>query len=453
MKQDLSFFKAYDIRGTVPEQLNTDVAYDIGRAYAAYLKPKKVIVGHDIRLSSEQLSLALSQGLMDSGVDVIHIGECGTEEVYFSVFDLKVDGGICVTASHNPSNYNGMKFVAKDSKPIGTGTGLEEIKSLLISRSFVEGPEAGKLINMDRTCEYTSHILKYVDRSLLKPLSLVVNPGNGGAGKVVDSLSNHLPFSFVKLQFEADGNFPNGVPNPLLLKNRESTSKAVLQSNADFGIAWDGDFDRCFFFDEKGVFIEGYYIVCLLAQATLDKKPNAKIVYDPRLYWATQSIVENRGGTAIACQSGHAFIKQKMRDLDADYGGEMSAHHYFKDFSYCDNGTIPWLLVAEIVCKSGKTLSTLVADFKKNFPCSGEINLTVKNSDLVMQAIKNEYAPNSIDIDELDGLGISFKTWRFNVRQSNTEPLLRVNVETLGNESLLETKTQEILFFIKRLES
>lgn len=448
MQQDLSFFKAYDIRGTVPEQLNEEMAYNIGRAYATYLKPTTVVVGHDIRLSSPALAQALSKGLLDSGVNVTHLGECGTEEVYFSVFDMQVDGGICITASHNPANYNGMKFVGKDSRPIGSTSGLNDIKQLLITRQFCPISAAGKLTSADRKTQYVQHLLGYVDQSQLKPLKLVVNPGNGGAGAIVDALAPHLPFIFEKVHFAADGHFPHGVPNPLLPENRTVTHHTVLASKADFGIAWDGDFDRCFFFDEKGQFIEGYYLVSLLAKAELAKYPGGKIVFDPRLYWATEETVKASGGKTIVSQSGHAFIKQKMREEDAVYGGEMSAHHYFRDFSYCDNGTIPWLLVAEIVSKAGKPLSTLVADLQQRFPCSGEINLKVADSQTAIKAIEHHYGAEALAIEKIDGLGMTFDTWRFNVRQSNTEPLLRVNVETRASKALLASKTHDLLSYI-----
>jgi phosphomannomutase len=451
MQQDLSFFKAYDIRGTVPEQLNEEMAYAIGRAYASFLKPTTVVVGHDIRLSSPSLAQALTKGLLDSGVNVTHIGQCGTEEVYFSVFDMQVDGGICVTASHNPANYNGMKFVGKDSRPIGSTSGLDNIKELLVSKQFTPFSPTGKLTTVDRKAQYVQHLLRYVDHSQLKPLKLVVNPGNGGAGAIVDALAPHLPFLFEKVHFAADGHFPNGVPNPLLPENRTVTHDTVLASNADFGIAWDGDFDRCFFFDEKGQFIEGYYLVSLLAKAELAKHPGGKIVFDPRLYWATEETVKANGGKAVVSQSGHAFIKQKMREEDAVYGGEMSAHHYFKDFAYCDNGTIPWLLVAEIVSKAGKPLSALVADLQQRFPCSGEINLKVADSQAAIKAIENHYRAKAQAIEKIDGLGMTFDTWRFNVRQSNTEPLLRVNVETRMNKTLLAEKTDALLCYIKNL--
>jgi phosphomannomutase len=449
MELDLSFFKAYDLRGTVPEQLNDKVAYDIGRAFATYLSPTKVIVGHDIRLSSESLANALCEGLLDSGVDVVDIGECGTEEVYFSVFDLDLEGGICVTASHNPKNYNGMKLVKQLSRPIGSGTGLEEIKRILKDKSFTTSQSKGVLSSIDRTPNYIEHLLRYIDIAKLKALRLVVNPGNGGAGKVVQQLSSHLPFEFKKVHFLPDGNFPNGVPNPLLVENRQSTSQAVLQSKADFGIAWDGDFDRCFFFDELGEFIEGYYIVSLLAKIALIKSPNSAIVYDPRLYWATEKTVSESGGSPIVSPSGHAFMKDTMRKHDAAYGGEMSAHHYFRDFAYCDNGTIPWLLIAELVSNSNQTLSELVAELKASFPCSGEINLTVNDSDEVLRKLHSCYASDALQVNTIDGLDFVFDTWRFNVRQSNTEPLLRVNVEVRSDLSLLELKTAEVLGFIE----
>ncbi|MDY6982310.1 MAG: phosphomannomutase, partial [Pseudomonadota bacterium] len=352
-----SCFKAYDVRGRIPDQLNEDIAYRIGRAYAAFLRPVRVVVGYDIRLTSQSICAALSRGLIDSGVDVYNIGLCGTEEIYFATHHLKMDGGIAVTASHNPKDYNGMKFVREESKPISADTGLNDIKLLAEKNEFPKATRQGTETQVDTKQEYVKHLLSYIDVKNLKPLKVVCNAGNGGAGRIIDLLEPHLPFKFVKLYHEPDGNFPNGVPNPLLEENREPTIKALLKERADAAIAWDGDFDRCFFFDEKGGFIEGYYIVGLLAEAFLKKHPGSKIVHDPRLLWNTEAVVKEFGGVAVQCKSGHAFIKEKMRNEDAIYGGEMSAHHYFRDFSYADSGMIPWLLVLELIVQSGKSLS------------------------------------------------------------------------------------------------
>lgn len=438
-------FKAYDVRGRIPDQLNEDIAYRIGRAYAAFLHPSRVVVGYDIRLSSQAICMALSRGLMDSGVDVYNIGLCGTEEIYFATGHLKMDGGIAVTASHNPKDYNGMKFVREEARPISADTGLTDIKVLAEKNVFPKAPRQGAMTQVDTKQDYVRHLLSYVDLKALKPLKVVCNAGNGGAGRVIDLLEPHLPFKFIKLYHEPDGNFPNGVPNPLLEENREPTIKALLKEKADVAIAWDGDFDRCFFFDEKGGFIEGYYIVGLLAEAFLKKHPGSKIVHDPRLLWNTEAIVKEFGGIAVQCKSGHAFIKEKMRNEDAIYGGEMSAHHYFRDFSYADSGMIPWLLVLELMVESGKPLSQLMEEAIARFPASGEINRTVSDAQKVIERVLAHYKPGALAIDYTDGVSISFSDWRFNLRMSNTEPVIRLNVEARGDIALMRRKTAEVL--------
>ncbi len=438
-------FKAYDVRGRIPDQLNEDIAYRIGRAYAAFLRPVRVVVGYDIRLSSQSICAALSRGLMDSGVDVYNIGLCGTEEIYFATSHLKMDGGIAVTASHNPKDYNGMKFVREESKPISADTGLTDIKGLAENNLFPTASRQGSETPVDTKQEYVKHLLSYIDVKALKPLKVVCNAGNGGAGRIIDLLEPHLPFKFIKVYHQPDGNFPNGVPNPLLEENREPTIKALLKEKADVGIAWDGDFDRCFFFDEKGGFIEGYYIVGLLAEAVLKKHPGSKIVHDPRLLWNTEAVVKEFGGIAVQCKSGHAFIKEKMRNEDAIYGGEMSAHHYFRDFSYADSGMIPWLLVLELIVESGKPLSQLVEEAIARFPASGEINRTVSDANKVIARVLEHYKPQALAIDYTDGVSISFNDWRFNLRMSNTEPVIRLNVETRGDIDLMRRKTAEVL--------
>jgi phosphomannomutase len=438
-------FKAYDVRGRIPDQLNEDIAYRIGRAYAAFLRPVRVVVGYDIRLSSQSICAALSRGLLDSGVDVYNIGLCGTEEIYFATSHLKMDGGIAVTASHNPKDYNGMKFVREDSKPISADTGLTDIKVLAENNVFPTATRQGEESQVDTKQEYVKHLLSYIDIKGLKPLKVVCNAGNGGAGRIVDLLEPHLPFKFIKVHHEPDGNFPNGVPNPLLEENREPTVKALLKERADVAIAWDGDFDRCFFFDEKGGFIEGYYIVGLLAEAFLKKHPGSKIIHDPRLLWNTEAVVKEFGGITVQCKSGHAFIKEMMRKEDAIYGGEMSAHHYFRDFFYCDSGMVPWLLVLELIVQSGKPLSQLVEEAIARFPASGEINRTVSDANAVIERVLAHYKPEALAIDYTDGVSISFADWRFNLRMSNTEPVIRLNVEARGDIDLMRRKTAEIL--------
>jgi phosphomannomutase len=441
----ITSFKAYDVRGRLPDELNEDIAYRIGRGFAEFVKPRKVAVGRDIRLSSAQLRDALVRGLNDSGVDVVDIGLVGTEGVYFATFHESLDGGIMVTASHNPPDYNGMKMVRERAKPISADTGLEDIRAIAERGEFASPSRTGRHHDLDTSKSYLEHLLSYVERSKLKPLKIVVNAGNGGAGLVIDQIEKHLPFEFIKLFNQPDGHFPNGVPNPMLEENRAPTIEAIRKHKADLGLAWDGDYDRCFFFDEAGRFIEGYYIVGLLASAFLQRYPGAKIVHDPRLTWNTVDMVKSLGGIPVLCKSGHAFIKEKMRTEDAVYGGEMSAHHYFRDFSYADSGMIPWLLVAQIVCESGKSLSALVDERIKLFPASGEINRKLPDGKAAIQRIENLYKPKALSVDYTDGLSMEFDGWRFNLRTSNTEPLVRLNVESRGDEGLMKAKTQELL--------
>jgi phosphomannomutase len=441
----LSCFKAYDVRGRVPEQLDEDIAYRIGRAFAVYLGARRIVVGHDIRLTSPVLCDAAVEGIRDAGCDAIHIGRCGTEEIYFATFHGGYDGGLVVTASHNPKDFNGMKFVREGARPISGDAGLPEIQALAEANEFPAASVRGVLRHAADKRAYIEHLLSYVDRAVLRPLKVVVNAGNGGAGAVVDLLEPHLPLEFIKIQHEADGNFPHGVPNPLLEENRVATAEAVCASGADLGIAWDGDFDRCFFFDERGNFVEGYYIVGLLAEAFLRKYGGGAIVHDPRLIWNTTDIVAQFGGEAVQSRTGHAFIKQVMRDNDALYGGEMSAHHYFRDFAYCDSGMIPWLLVVELLSRRRQPLSELLAERQRAYPVSGEINRPVADPQVVLDTIARHYGNAGGVLDTMDGVGISFADWRFNVRMSNTEPLVRLNVESRADAALMEAKTQELL--------
>jgi phosphomannomutase len=448
--QELSCFKAYDIRGRVPSELNEDIAYRIGRAFVTFLNAATVVVGRDIRLSSPSLSKALIDGIIDQGADVLDIGVCGSEEVYFATTDLDADGGIIVTASHNPADYNGMKFVSKGSRPISGDNGLFKIRDMAQSADFAAATPPGKTIKTSNINSYTEHLLSYINQNGLRQLKIVTNAGNGGAGKAIDALEPHLPFSFIKLQHKADGNFPNGVPNPLLPDNRALTAQVVKDSNADLGIAWDGDFDRCFFFDETGTFIEGYYIVGLLAEAILANNPSQNIIHDPRLTWNTQEMVTKAGGTPIQCKTGHAFIKARMRKDDAIYGGEMSAHHYFRDFAYCDSGMIPWLLVTELLSQKHKPLSELVQERITRFPISGEINRKVSEPARLLKEIEGLYSKIAILTDFTDGLSMEFTDWRFNVRASNTEALVRLNVESRENPELMREKRDELLKVIDR---
>jgi len=442
---NLSCFKAYDIRGRLPDELNEDIAYRIGRGYAEYLHPARVVVGRDVRLSSAALCDALANGLRDGGTDVFDIGLCGTEEIYFATFAEEMDGGIMVTASHNPMDYNGMKLVRQGARPISGDSGLHAIRELALSNQFVPLVRCGTRTALEARPRYIEHLLGYIDRQQLRPLKIVVNAGNGCAGPVLDRLEGHLPFEFIKVHHQPDGTFPNGIPNPLLPENRAATVEAVVAHGADLGIAWDGDFDRCFLFDEQGTFIEGYYVVGLLAAAFLQHHPGARIIHDPRLTWNTMDLVSELGGTAIMSKTGHAFIKERMRREDAVYGGEMSAHHYFRDFAYCDSGMIPWLLVTELMCRSGQPLSSLVGERIVRYPASGEINRRLSDPAATLAGIESHYRTVAKDTDYTDGLSMEFDRWRFNLRCSNTEPVVRLNVETRGDQGLMERKTQEIL--------
>tara|TARA_R110002126_G_scaffold10245_75_gene46767 strand:- start:9943 stop:11394 length:1452 start_codon:yes stop_codon:yes gene_type:complete len=467
----LSCFKAYDIRGRLGDELNEHIAYCIGRAYARVLKPASVAVGGDIRHSSESLKLALALGLLTEGVEVLDLGMTGTEEVYFAAQHLPVDGAIEVTASHNPIDYNGMKLVRADARPISGDSGLfairDETEQLLHEKAdktqLAELTRQSNMLagNTHWQCgrgtytkcsilqPYIEHLITYINIANIKPLTLVVNAGNGAAGHVIDALEQvfiqkNVPVQFHKIHHQPDGNFPNGIPNPLLVENRQATADAVRLYQADFGIAWDGDFDRCFLFDEHGSFIEGYYIVGLLAAAFLQKQPGAKIIHDPRLFWNTEMIVKQHLGQPICSKTGHAFIKERMRAEDAIYGGEMSAHHYFRDFGYCDSGMIPWLLVAELVSTSGKTLSELVRKMISDYPSSGEINFNIDKPEKVIAKLAEHYGPLAESTNDIDGLSMCFDNWRFNLRVSNTENVVRLNVETRGDIELMQQKTAEL---------
>ncbi|WP_163372551.1 phosphomannomutase CpsG [Endozoicomonas acroporae] len=451
----LPCFKAYDIRGRLPDELNEDIAYRIGRAYGEHLKPKDVVVGGDSRLTSEALKHSLSEGLRDAGVNVLDIGLSGTEEIYFATFHLGVDGGVQVTASHNPIDYNGMKLVQAGAQPISGDNGLREIQQLAEENRFGEpAAQRGGYKKISVLDDYISHVLGYIQADSLKPMKLVVNAGNGAAGHVVDAIEERfraagVPVEFIKVLHEPDGHFPQGIPNPLLPECRQTTVDAVLEHQADMGIAWDGDFDRCFLFDEQGQFIEGYYIVGLLGEAFLAHNPAAKIIHDPRLTWNTIDQVKAAGGEPVLCKTGHAFIKQRMRREDAVYGGEMSAHHYFRDFAYCDSGMIPWLLVAELISRKGQPLSAMVSERIAMFPSSGEINSQLTDPQAAIESVLAHYQQDALEIDNTDGISLDMGQWRFNLRLSNTEPVIRLNVESRGDEVLMQEKTAELLKLIR----
>ncbi|WP_159015899.1 phosphomannomutase [Cognatiluteimonas profundi] len=437
-------FKAYDIRGRVPDELNEPLAARIGVAMSALLQPGPVVLGRDVRLSSPSLQAALSDGFRSAGREVIDIGLCGTEEVYFQTDHLRAAGGVMVTASHNPMDYNGLKLVREGARPISGDTGLFAIRDAALSMDALPTTaRAGERAMPDKSA-YLQHLLTYVDGAALKPLKIVTNAGNGGAGQVIDGLAPRLPFDFVRVQHEPDGTFPHGIPNPLLPDSRAATADAVRAHGADLGIAWDGDFDRCFFFDADGRFIEGYYLVGLLAKTLLARHPGGKVIHDPRLVWNTIEMVQAAGGVPIMSKTGHAFIKERMRAENAVYGGEMSAHHYFREFAYCDSGMVPWLLIAALVSASGQSLAELVEDRMRRYPCSGEINFTVGNAKAAIDAVLRRYAPLSPTLDHTDGLSADFGEWRFNLRSSNTEPLVRLNVESRGNAALVDERVDEI---------
>lgn len=449
----LTCFKAYDVRGQLGTELNVDIAYRIGRAFGQFLKPKSVVVGGDVRLTSNELKSAVTNGLLDSGVDVIDLGLTGTEEVYFATSFLKTDGGIQVTASHNPMDYNGMKLVREGSRPISADTGLADIQRLAEENDFPSVEKRGVYTQKSVQGEYVEHLLSYIDLTKLTPKKLVINSGNGAAGHIIDAIeaqfkAKQVPVEFVKVHNNPDGNFPNGIPNPILHENREDSIKAVLANHADMGIAFDGDFDRCFLFDEKGGFIEGYYVVGLLSEAFLAKNKGARIIYDPRLIWNTEELVTQSGGVPVMSKSGHSFIKEKMREVDAIYGGEMSAHHYFRDFFYCDSGMIPWLLTLELLCTSGKSLSQLVGARLEKYPSPGEINSKLSDAQAAIERVKAAYS--DAKIETLDGISVEYENWRFNLRSSNTEPVVRLNLETRGDKQLMQQKTDEILALLRQ---
>lgn len=441
-----SCFKAYDIRGRVPQELDESLSRRVGMALVRHTGAAHVAVGRDCRLSSPPLARALVAGITAAGADAVDIGLCGTEEVYHAVFSRGLDAGVMVTASHNPREYNGMKLVRHEARPISGDTGLREIGRLAAASAEPEpAARQGSLRTAEPRADFVRFLLGLVDRDALRPLKIVADAGHGCAGLVVDALAPHLPFEIVRLRFEPDGAFPTGVPNPLLTQNRLQTAEAVRASGADLGLAWDGDFDRCFFFDERGEFVEGYYLVGLLAEAALRRSPGARIVHDPRLTWNTIDVVTRAGGVPVQNKTGHAFMKERMRLEDAAYGGEMSAHHYFREFAYCDSGMIPWLLVAQEVSRRGEPLSRLVAAMQRAYPASGEINRQLADPDAAIAAVLARYAPAALRLDRTDGISLEFERWRLNLRRSNTEPVVRLNVESRGDEALVRLKTEEIL--------
>ena len=449
---ELSCFKAYDVRGKIPTELNESIAFLIGLAVTEYLEASAIVIGYDVRHSSPAIVESLFGGINQAGAEVINIGLCGTEEIYFATNFLGTDGGIMVTASHNPADYNGMKIVGFGARPISMDSGLQEIKGLAEQLSSNISSNSSPATQKNIRPDYIKKILSFVEVEHLRPLKVLVNAGNGCAGPAIDAIEKSLPFEFVKLNHEPDGTFPNGIPNPLLKVNQTVTSEAVVEVGADLGIAWDGDFDRCFFFDENGQFIDNYYLIGMISQVLLEQDKGSNIIHDPRLIWNTREEIQNYGGHPIQSKAGHSFIKEKMREHTAIYGGEMSGHHYFKDFYFSDSGMIPWLLVTEIMSKTNQPLSELVLKRMQQYPISGEINIKVHQPEQLLEEIKNHYQTQSVSVDDIDGYSFDFDSWRFNLRMSNTEPLVRLNVEAKADEKLLNRKTDEILDLIETLQ-
>ncbi|MCX7644538.1 MAG: phosphomannomutase [Rhodobacteraceae bacterium] len=432
----ITCFKAYDLRGRLGEELDEDVARRVGRGFAQATGARRVVIGRDCRLSSAALAAALAEGLAECGVEVLDLGLCGTEEVYFATSHLDADGGIEVTASHNPADYNGMKFVGRGSAPIDPA-GLAAIRAAAEAESPPPRPGGRILPAAETRAAYVERVLSFVDPAFLPPVKVLVNAGNGAAGPTFDAIAGALTARGARLAFERilhapDGRFPQGIPNPLLPGNQALTAEAVRAAGADLGIAWDGDFDRCFLFDHEGRFVPGEYIVGLLAEVFLAREPGAVIVHDPRVVWNTQDVIARAGGRAVVSRTGHAFLKAALRETGAVYGGEMSAHHYFRDFMCCDSGMIPWLLVLELMGRKGARLAELVGARMAAFPSSGEINFRVADPAAAIARIEAAFAPLGPARDETDGLSLAFADWRLNLRRSNTEPLLRLNVEGRG---------------------
>ncbi|RJP57243.1 MAG: phosphomannomutase [Ignavibacteriales bacterium] len=444
----IASFKAYDIRGKVPGDLNTDLAYKVGKAVVKYLDAKKILIGRDVRISSPELAEALKRGITENGADVYDLGLCGTEMIYFGTPHLDADAGVMITASHNPPEYNGLKFVKKGSVPMGYDSGLSDVETMVLKGNYeIDGAIKGKVKQLDLMKEFIDNLKQFYDPQKINPYKVIVNGGNGCIGPALDALEPLIPIKMIKVFHEPDSNFPNGVPNPLLPENRQPTIDALKEHKADLGVAWDGDYDRCFFFDERGNFIEGYYIVGILAKSILKKNPGEKIVHDPRLTWNTIKVVEAAGGEAVVSKSGHAYIKEKMREVNSIYGGEMSAHHYFRDNYYSDSGIIPFLLILQLMSEENKTLGQLVEEMVAAYPCSGEINTKLDDPAKKLEKIKTKYSDGKMDF--LDGVSVEYDDWRFNVRMSNTEPLIRLNVESKGDYKLMEEKTEELLNLIR----
>ncbi|MBB24779.1 MAG: phosphomannomutase [Geminicoccus sp.] len=444
-------FKAYDVRGIVPDQLNPGVAARIAGGVMAATGGRTFVVGHDVRLHSRGLVEAMIEALVDAGGDVIDLGLCGTEEVYFWTGHEDADAGLMVTASHNPAEYNGVKFVGKAAAPLSPD-GMGAVRDWAASEALLTtAAQPGRVRAPAHPEAYIDRLMGFASLEKVRPLHIVLNAGNGCAGPVVEALAERMPPQ-VRLSLvhgEPDGSFPHGIPNPLLPDRRQATTDVVRALGADFGVAFDGDFDRCFFFDGEGRFVEGYYIVGLLARAVLGRSaPGTPIVYDNRMTWATEAAIAAAGGRAVVSRTGHVFLKRALREHGAAYGGEMSAHHYFHEFYSCDSGMIPWLLIAQLVGEGDRSLYEHVAAAQAAFPCSGEINFRLDNTAAALTRVEAAFAGTG-QREDIDGVSYSFADWRFNVRLSNTEPLLRLNVETRGDTALLAEKTDQLRTLIE----
>jgi phosphomannomutase len=447
---DPKVFKAYDIRGIYPDELDEEGAYAIGRAYVEQFEPRRIAVGRDMRLSGPTMQAAVMRGATEAGADVLDLGMVGTEMVYFAVGELGLDGGIAVTASHNPKQYTGMKIVRRGALPVGGESGLLDVRDralALLGGSPEPGSSPGSVEPYDIWPGFVDRVLSFVDVSAIKPLRVVIDAANGMAGAMLPPVLERLPMvDAVRCFFEPDGSFPNHEPNPLLPENREFIVKRTLEERADLGVAFDGDADRCFFVDDTGEFVPGDFVTALLAEAVLEKEPGAKIIYDVRASWAVPDTVERAGGTALVNRVGHAYIKHRMRKEDAAFAGEVSGHYYFRDFSQADSGVVPFLLMLEYISKQGK-LSEVLRMYRERYFITGEINTPVADVPLKLQELKERFGPEG-EVSHLDGLSVTGEDWHFNVRPSNTEPLLRLNLEA-RTQAEMERRRDEVLDVIR----
>jgi phosphomannomutase len=443
---DSKVFKAYDVRGLYPDELDEEGAYAIGRGYVDEFEPRRIAVGRDMRLSSPAMADAVMRGAADSGAEVLDLGLVGTEMVYFAVGELGLDGGIAVTASHNPKEYTGMKIVRRGALPVGGDSGLLDVRAR--AQGELGAPrEGGSIRQEDIWPQFVERVLSFVDVGAIKPLRVVIDAANGMAGAMLPPVLEHLPIEAVRCYFEPDGSFPNHEPNPLLPENREFIIGKVKEEGADLGVAFDGDADRCFFVDDSGEFVPGDFVTALLAESVLAKEPGAKIIYDVRASWAVPGTIERAGGTALINRVGHAFIKHRMREESATFGGEVSGHYYFRDFSQADSGVVPFLLMLELISRKGRTLSEILQPYREQYFITGELNTPVPDVALKLQELKERFGPEG-KVSHLDGLSVDADDWHMNVRPSNTEPLLRLNLEALSQE-LMERKRDEVLSVIR----